>query len=262
MFEKYKTGGIIADIVVVVIVLFSLLRGKKQGLIYMALWLISVGLAVVGARFTAGMFSESLGNVAYEKAEPRLLEAVENFTLDLNNIDLSQIDFSSSREQSLSDEEMELLMKNEGFSKLITTLRKAGMSDSAVRSRTFSLLKTLHKSGDTASDFAKKWVQKGGSAAIHTIVRVLVIILSFFILLAVLRFLSKLISRGIGMIPLIGGLDHLLGAMFALLACAVVIFVLLYTWMHVHETSYTECQNHSIILKWLMEVNPLRRFFA
>lgn len=258
----WSVAGLIADVLILGALVFSVVHGAKKGFVYCVVWLASIVAAVIGARLATALFEKPITDFVYSKSESRIQEATEKAVLELDNIDWDLMDFTPGRPERLTDEEYAVLMKNEGLAKVDEVLSSVGISENTRREKFFSLAKSLHDNSGKASEYIGKTAAEMAHKAIRFVVRVLLIIIVFVAVLIVLRLAGTGLSKLFEKIPVVGTLDKVLGVAVNFLTFAAVILIALYAWQHLWPDSFESFAKGAPVTGFIAQNSPLIAFFG
>jgi uncharacterized membrane protein required for colicin V production len=221
----------IIDLVIVAILLVSYLRGRKKGLILTLCGLAAFFVALFGARF----FSQQLTPMAADALTPHFSSMVEqNTDLDLSN----QLD--------------QLLVDPEGESLLLDSLKAVGLYDSFADSVR-----------DLLSQQAAGAMTNAATALAHAIAEVVasvvIFIVAFLLILLVWFLLSRLLNLA-ARLPLIRGLNRLLGGVIGLAQGALLLFFAAWILRLCGGVIPADVVETTTVLKFFMTANPISIF--
>lgn len=262
IFDIWSPMGLAVDLAIVVLLILAVVRGAKKGFVYGVIWLGALVAAVIAARFTADLLEKPIGDYFYEKAEIHIVETVKNATPDLNGIDWDQFDFSSEREEKLDDGEYALLMENKGMEELDRILEKLGVSQEERQIRFYSMARSIHETREDASDHLARATSQQAEKAIHLLMRVLILVITFLLVLVLVRFLGARISDLLHKIPLVGDMDRILGGAVNLLVFAALILITLFFWQHLAPDSFQPIKDSAPLTEIVSDNNPISSFFG
>lgn len=221
----------IIDLVIVAILLVSYLRGRKKGLILTLCGLAAFFVALFGARF----FSQQLAPMAADALTPHFSSMVEqNTDLDLSN----QLD--------------QLLVDPEGESLLLDSLKAVGLYDSFADSVR-----------DLLSQQAASAMTNAATALAHAIAEVVasvvIFIVAFLLILLVWFLLSRLLNLA-ARLPLIRGLNRLLGGVIGFAQGALLLFFAAWILRLCGGVIPADVVETTTVLKFFMTTNPISIF--
>ena len=180
---------------------------------------------------------------------------------ELDSIDWSLIDFSTER-TSLTDEEYQYLMNNEGVASLAKTLDSVGIKETKQKELFYTWAQSIEKSQNTASVFLRSKATEVVRAAILLVTKAIIIMVVFIVVLVLFRLLGKGLSKVVSRIPVVGTLDHGLGGALSFIAFAAVLFLALYGLQHLFPESYVKLTSGAPVTNFAGGVNPLSSFFG
>ena len=262
IFNVWSVAGLIVDLLIIGALVFSFIHGAKKGFVYCVVILASIVAAVIGARLATALFEKPITDFIYSKSESKIQEASEKAVLELDNIDWDKMDFSDGRPETLTDEEYEVLMKNDGLAKVDEVLSSVGISENTRREKFFSLAKSIHDNSGKASEHIGKMATELAYKAIRFIVRALMIIIVFVVILVLMRLAGEGLSKLFSKIPVVGTLDKVLGVAVNFLTVAAVILVALYAWQHLWPDSFAEFAKGAPVAGFIAKNSPLISFFG
>ena len=260
--STWSTAGLIADIALLAILLISIIRGARKGFTYGVVWLASILAGIIAARLVSGLFTEPISNFVYGLSKNGVEKTVESLTPDLNGVDWSKIDFSEDREEKLSDEEFEQLLNNEGFAKMADIMTKLGIKRDSQKERFYSMGKGMYEKQESGKEYVREYATRLAQRAITFTVRVILIIITFVVVLFLLRRLAEGMSRLVDKIPLIGTLDHILGGALNVAVAIALIWLFLYVWHIVSPETYEKVTAGAPLMTIAKDYNPLISFFG
>jgi len=221
----------IIDLIIVAILLVSYLRGRKKGLILTLCGLAAFFVALFGARF----FSQHLSPMAADALTPHFSSMMEQ------NTDLV-----------LTDRLDQLLTGAEGENLLLDALKAVGLYEPFAD----SVRDLLGQQSATA-------VTDAATALAHAIAEVVasvvIFIVAFLLILLVWFLLSRLLNLA-ARLPLIRGLNRLLGGVIGLVQGALLLFFAAWILKLCGGVFPTDVVDASTVLKFFMTTNPISIF--
>lgn len=221
----------IIDLAIVAILLASYLRGRKKGLILTLCGLAAFFVALFGARF----FSQQLSPMAADALTPHFSSMVEQNT-DLDST--GQLD--------------QLLTEGEGENLLVDVLKAVGLYEPFADSvRDLLGQQAANAVTDAATALAR--------AIAEVVASVVIFILAFLLILVLWFLLSRLLNLA-ARLPLIRGLNRLLGGILGLGQGALLLFFAAWTLRLCGGVIPAEIVDASTVLKFFMTANPISSF--
>lgn len=221
----------IIDLAIVAILLVSYLRGRKKGLILTLCGLAAFFVALFGARF----FSQQLSPMAADALTPHFSSMVEqNTDLDLTG----QLD--------------QFLAEGEGENLLVDALKAVGLYEPFADSVRDLL-------GQQATNAVTDAATALAHAIAEVVASVVIFILAFLLILLVWFLLSRLLNLATRL-PLIRGLNRLLGGILGLGQGALLLFFAAWLLRLCGGVIPAEIVDASTVLKFFMTANPISSF--
>ena len=221
---------VIFDVTLVLVLLFFFLRGRKKGLVLTLCGLVAVFVALFGARFLA----THLSPLVADALEPRFMPHVEQYV-----------------DENL-DKQLDLLLNEEDPSFLTNTLKALGLYDGfADRVRELLGESTAQAVTGTAASLAR--------AIAETVASVLIFILGFILIYVLWLALSRLLNLA-ARLPLIHGLNGLLGGLFGLGEGVLLLFLAAWVLKLAGGVIPEDIVSQSTVLNFFMTHDPLSIF--
>ena len=221
----------IVDLALVVILLISYLRGRKKGLILTLCGLAAFFVALFGARF----FSQQLAPMAADALTPHFSAMIEQNP---------SLDTTSQLDQFLADAE--------GENQLIGVLKSVGLYESFADSVRDLL-------GQQASSAVTSAATALAHAIAEVVASVIIFIVAFLLILLVWFLLSRLLNLA-AHLPLIRGLNRLLGGVIGLAQGALLLFFAAWILRLCGDVIPADLVDASVVLKFFMTTNPISIF--
>lgn len=221
----------VIDLIIVAILLVSYLRGRKKGFILTLCGLAAFFVALFGARF----FAQQLSPLAADALTPHVSSIMEqNTDLDLTN----RLD--------------QLLGEAEGENLLVDALKAVGLYESFADSVRDLLNQQV---GNVVVDAATTLAH----AIAEVVANVVIFIVAFLLILLVWFLLSRLLNLA-ARLPLIRGLNRLLGGVIGLAQGTLLLFFAAWILKLCGGVFPAEVVAASTILKFFMTTNPISIF--
>ncbi|MBQ3135222.1 MAG: CvpA family protein [Oscillospiraceae bacterium] len=219
----------IIDLALAAVLLVSFLLGQRKGLILSLCGLATYFVALFGARF----FSQQLSPLVADAMTPHITTWVQEHAGGFLNGTLDSFMNANAA----------------GDSPLFRALQSLGLLDS-VR--------------DTLSQQAIQSVTDAAGILAHSIAEVvasvLIFIVAFLLILLVWHLLSRLLNQLFRNLPIVRGLNRLLGGVFGLCQGLVILFLIAWILQLFGETIPADTVEASTILKFFMTSNPISTF--
>ncbi len=260
--STWSTAGLVADIALLAVMLMSLIRGARKGFTYGVVWLASILAAVIAARLVSGLLTDPVGDFVYSLSKNGVEKTVDRLMPDISGVDWSLMDFSGEREEKLTEQEFEALMQNDGFRRVADLMTRLGISREKQKERLYSVGKAMHEKQESGSEHIQDLATDLTHRAIRFAVRVILVLITFILVLFVLRHLAAGMSNLVDKIPLVGTLDHILGAALNGLVALALICVGLYLWRVIGPDSYEKVTRGAPLVTLVKDWNPLVSFFG
>ena len=217
------------DAAIVAILLFFFLRGRKKGLILTLCGLAAIFVALIGARFASDTFAPHIADLL----QPRFSSVIEE-----------QLD--SGLAQKLD----ELLAAGEqGENVIADILTKLGFYDEvsqAIRNAVSS------QATQTVADLA---VALARSIA-EVVAGVLVFVVAFLLITVAWFLLSHALDLA-ARLPILNGLNRLLGGLFGLLQGMLLLFLIAWVLRLMGGVIPQDTMEQTVLLKFFCSTNPL-----
>lgn len=221
----------VIDLIIVAILLVSYLRGRKKGFILTLCGLAAFFVALFGARF----FAQQLSPLAADALTPHVSSMVEqNTDLDLTN----RLD--------------QLLGEAEGENLLVDALKAVGLYESFADSVRDLL---SQQAGNVVVDAATTLAH----AIAEVVANVVIFIVAFLLILLVWFLLSRLLNLA-ARLPLIRGLNRLLGGVIGLAQGTLLLFFAAWVLKLCGGVIPADVVAASTVLKFFMTTNPISIF--
>ena len=217
------------DAVVIAILVFSFLRGRKKGLILTLCGLAAFFVALLGARFA----SEQLSPLAADALVPHFSTAIQQHLGDDLNEKLDQL----------------LTQSEEGGNAIIDALKALGFYDDishAIRDAVSG------QAAQTAADVALSLAR----AAAELVAGVLVFVVAFLIILALWFLFSRVLDLA-ARLPVIHGLNSWLGGLLGLAQGMLILFVAAWVLRLLGGVIPEQTVAQTTVLRFFMNTNPL-----
>ena len=214
------------DLAIVAILLVAFLLGRKKGLILTLCGLATYFVALFGARFLSQLLSPMIADALTPHVASWVQENAGSFLTDA----LDPVVNTNAAEGN----------------GLLGKLQSLGLFDS-VR--------------DALGQQAVQSVTDAATALTHTIAQtvasVVIFILAFILILILWHLLSRLLNKVSGSLPIVRGLNRLLGGIFGLAQGLVILFFI--TWvLHLFGNVIpADVVEASLLLKLFMTANPI-----
>lgn len=222
----------IIDLVIAAILLVSYLRGRKKGFILTLCGLAAFFVALFGARF----FSQQLSPMAADALTPHFSSMVEQNT---------DLDLTDRLDQLLSTDA-------EGGSPLIDALKAVGLYEPFADSVRDLL-------GQQAAGAVTDAAAALAHAIAEVVASVVIFIVAFLLILLVWFLLSRLLNLA-ARLPLIRGLNRLLGGVVGLAQGALLLFFAAWILKLCGGVFPADVVDSSTVLKFFMTANPISVF--
>lgn len=256
-----ETGSIILDAaVLLVLVLITVLCGKKgffKSLMVLAALAVAVFAAIMAARYLTDPITEKL----LPKAEAKVEKALENTELDLSNVDLAAMGFNEDHPDTLTDEELEQLRKNEGIDKVYNGLSKLKMSDARIRKILASSLKKAGGAAEDYEDYLTTAAKNLSYSSLHTTVKISLLLVTFLLVAVILLLVVNGMRELMHKVTLVGATDTVLGVLLGLAIALLLIFIAFYAFESMEWESYLSARDHTLLAKLADRYNVIKMFF-
>lgn len=217
------------DAAILAILLVFFLLGRKKGFVLTLCGLATYFVALFGARF----FSQQLSPLVADALTPHVTTWVQENAGALLNGTLDQV----------------LTPQTTDGNSLFTTLQALGLLDSVRDSLGQQAVQSV---ADTAATLAH--------AIAQTVASVVIFIVAFLLILLVWHLLSSLLNKIFGSLPIVRGLNRLLGGVFGLAQGVLLLFFAAWVLRLFGEVIPPEIVNSGILLKFFMTANPISMF--
>lgn len=217
---------LIYDAVIAVVLLLFFLRGRSKGLVLSLCGLLAVFVALVGAKMT----SDALAPRAAEALQPHFASVIEEHLT--GNL----------------DESLDALLQPEGNAvmDLLTSLGFYDEVSSAIRDAV---------AGEAAQTVTGAALALAGAVA-EVVAGVLVFVVAFLVISVAWFLLSRALDLA-ARLPVLHGLNRLLGGLFGLLKGALVLFVAAWVVRLLGNVIPQETVEQTVLLRFFCTANPL-----
>ena len=219
----------IYDAVIAVILLVFFLRGRSKGLILSLCGLLAVFVALVGAKMT----SDALAPRVAEAMQPHFTSVIEEqLELDLDGKLDAVLQPGAGEENAIID--------------LLTSLGFYDEVSAAIRDN------AAGQAAQTVADVARSLA----GAVAEVVAGVLVFVVAFLVILVLWFLLGRVLDLA-AKLPVIHGLNRLLGGLFGLLKGALVLFLAAWVVRLLGNVIPQETVEHTVLLRFFCTTNPL-----
>ncbi|MBE6973000.1 MAG: hypothetical protein E7440_03855 [Ruminococcaceae bacterium] len=220
---------LIYDAVILVLLLFFFLRGRKKGLVLTLCGLATIFIALFGARMASDFFAPTIADLLAPRFSPVIEEQLDN-----------------GLEEKLNEM---LASGEEGGNLLVDLLTKFGLYDdvsSAIQNAV---------SGQTAQTITDVAISLSHAVA-EVVAGVLVFVVAFLAIIVLWFFLSHALDLA-ARLPVINGLNRTLGGLFGLLEGMLLLFLIAWVMRLLGGVIPEEAVNQTTLLNFFFTTNPI-----
>lgn len=220
---------LIYDGVILILLLYFFLRGRKKGLVLTLCGLASIFVALFGARMASNYFTPMAADLLAPRFSPVIEEQLDN---------------------GLEEKLDELLASGEEGGNLLTDLlTRLGLYDDvtgAIRDAVSG------QTAQTVTDVALSLAR----AVAEVVAGVLVFVVAFLLIIALWFFLSHALDLA-ARLPVIHGLNRLLGGLFGLVEGMLLLFLIAWVMRLLGGVIPEETVEQTSLLKFFLTTNPI-----
>lgn len=222
-------NALIVDLALAGVLLLFAVVGARRGLVRSLMLLVSTLLALVGAAMLTAALAEPVTDMVFPTVREKAVIYFEQ---------------TASAQESSSAQEDGAMHEEDAFADMTETLRRFGISDEAVR----GVMQSMGQS-------AVSTVERAAYLLVKTIVQAALFLLSFLLLLLLLRLVTRALDA-MCRLPVLHGLNTLGGVALSLAEGALVIYLVLYAAPRLGVTWFTDHAEGTVLLAWLMKNTP------
>lgn len=220
---------LIYDGVILILLLYFFLRGRKKGLVLTLCGLASIFVALFGARMASDYFTPTVADLLAPRFSPVIEAQLDN---------------------GLEEKLDELLASGEeGGNLLVDLLTKLGFYDDVTNAIKNAV------SGQTAQTVTGVAVSLAHAVA-EVVAGVLVFVVAFLLIIALWFFLSHALDLA-ARLPVINGLNRLLGGLFGLLEGMLLLFLIAWVMRLLGGSIPEETVEQTTLLHFFCTTNPI-----
>ena len=220
---------LIYDAVIVAILAYFFLRGRKKGLILTLCGLAAFFVAIIGARMASDAFAPKVADLL----QPRFSSVIED---QLANGFGEKLDELLAAGETTDNAVVKLLTSLGFYDQLANTIRSAISGQAA----------------QTAADVAVSLAR----AVAEVVAGVLVFVVAFLLLIVVWYLVSHTLNLA-ARLPLIKGLNRLLGGLFGLLQGMLILFFVAWILRLLGGVIPEETVEGTTLLRFFLTTNPI-----
>ena len=220
---------LIYDAVIVAVLAYFFLRGRKRGLILTLCGLAAFFVAIIGARMASDAFAPKVADLL----QPRFSSVIEE---QLGNGLAERLDELLSANEDTDNAIVKLLTSLGIYDEVADTIRNAVSGQAA----------------QTAADVAVSLAR----AVAEVVAGVLVFVVAFLLLIVVWHLVSHALDLA-ARLPIIHGLNRLLGGLFGLLQGMLILFLVAWVLRLLGGVIPEETVAGTTLLKFFLTTNPI-----
>ena len=220
---------LIYDAVILVLLLFFFLRGRKKGLILTLCGLASIFIALFGARMASDYFGPTVADMLAPRFSPVIEEQLDN-----------------GLEEKLNEM---LTSGEEDGNLLVDLLTKFGLYDDVSNAIQSAV------SGQTAQTITDVAISLAHAVA-EVVAGVLVFVAAFLAIIVLWFFLSHALDLA-ARLPVINGLNRTLGGLFGLLEGMLLLFLIAWVMRLLGGVIPDETVKQTTLLNFFCSTNPI-----
>lgn len=219
---------LIYDAVILILLLFFFLRGRKKGLVLTLCGLASIFIALFGARMASDCLAPTVADMLAPRFSPVIEEQLDN---------------------GLEEKLDELLSSGEDGNLLVDLLTRFGVYDEV------STAIENMVSGQTAQTIADVAFSLAHAVA-EVVAGVLVFVVAFLAIMVLWFFLSHALDLA-ARLPVINGLNRTLGGLFGLLEGMLLLFLIAWVMRLLGGVIPQETVEQTTLLNFFCTTNPI-----
>lgn len=254
--------AIVTDVIILAVLVIAVVQGIKKGFFKSLMGFVVLGVAVFAAVTVSDLFTDTLTEKLAPKVENKVTEAIANANLNFSGINTEDVALSEDHPDTLSDAEMAVLLKNEGFKKVHDTLEKANVKEPQIRSIFAKALKKLNSGSGSLENFLSDAARTVSHAAVKVTVEILLLIVTFALASILLKLLVNALRDLMYRWEFLKGTDRFLGVVFGLAAAAAVLILAEYIAVKSGWQAYDEALPHTLLAAFLHKHNLISLFLA
>lgn len=220
---------LIYDAVIVAVLAYFFLRGRKKGLILTLCGLAAFFVAIIGARMASDAFAPKVADLL----QPRFSSVIEE---QLGNGLAEKLDELLSAGEDTDNAIVKLLTSLGFYDEVADTIRSAVSGQAA----------------QTAADVAVSLAR----AVAEVVAGVLVFVVAFLLLIVVWYLISHALDLA-ARLPIINGLNRLLGGLFGLLQGMLILFLAAWVLRLLGGVIPEETVERTTLLRFFLTTNPI-----
>lgn len=231
----YEAMNIIIDLVLIGVLALCIWSGYKKGLIMAVSGMLALIVAIYGANLVARTYSEEFSSMI----QPMISSAVSGA------VNETEDEYVAAQGEDGEDDVYEVSYGS---------LKKLGMLESAAKNLANELKQEVREVGNSLK-----------SAMVHKLASTIAYVLTLIIVFVLIIILFKILANIINLAFKLPGLDLLNcigGALFGLLKGLILLFAIAWLTRFLGFALPEDVVDNTVILKWLMNSNPIIDLFG